>query len=206
MIEPMMATMLGFVTTDAESRAGAAPAGAEGRGRRHVQRDQRRRRVLDQRLRVRARERRERRHADRRRLSGAGRRAPAGLRAAGDRHRARRRGRHQADHDPGHRREDQRGRQGDGAGDCQLAAGEDRRARRRSELGPAGRGRRPGHANAGARSREDSHRIRSSCSATARRSTNARPRRRRTCRARRSTFTSIWARAEPAKHGCGRAI
>ena len=50
-------------------------------------------------------------------------------------------------------------------------------------------------ADAGARSREDAHRIRSSCSATAPRTTSARPRRPRTCRARRSTLTSIWARA-----------
>ena len=53
MIEPMMATMLGFVTTDAAVRAGAAAARAARRGRRHVQRHHRRRRVLDQRLRVR---------------------------------------------------------------------------------------------------------------------------------------------------------
>ena len=51
-------------------RAGAAAARAEGRGRRHVQRDHRRRRVLDQRLRVRAGQRRERRRADRARLAG----------------------------------------------------------------------------------------------------------------------------------------
>ena len=53
------------MTTDAAVDAGAAAARAEGRGRRHVQRDHRRRRVLDQRLRVRARQRRERRRADR---------------------------------------------------------------------------------------------------------------------------------------------
>ena len=74
MIEPMMATMLGFVTTDAGGRAGAAAARAQGGGRRHVQRHQRRRRVLDQRLRVRAGERRQRRAARRGRLSGARRR------------------------------------------------------------------------------------------------------------------------------------
>ena len=92
MIEPMMATMLGFVTTDARGRTGAAPAGAEGggddtfnaisvdgecstndcvfalaNGASGV-------------------------HADRGRLSGARGGAPPGLRAAGDRHRARRRG------------------------------------------------------------------------------------------------------------------
>ena len=55
MIEPMMATMLGFVTTDAKVEPALLQRALEGRRRRHVQRDQRRRRVLDQRLRVRAR-------------------------------------------------------------------------------------------------------------------------------------------------------
>ena len=61
MIEPLMATMLGVRDDGRAGRAGAAAARA-GRGdRRHVQRDHRRRRVLDQRLRVRAGQRRERR-------------------------------------------------------------------------------------------------------------------------------------------------
>ena len=62
MIEPMMATMLGFVTTDAAVPPAAARSRAARSRRRHVQRDHGRRRVLDQRLRHAARQRRERRH------------------------------------------------------------------------------------------------------------------------------------------------
>ena len=43
----------------------------------------------------------------------------------------------------------------DGTRDRQLTAGEDRRARRRSQLGPPGRGGGPGHPDAGPRSRKD---------------------------------------------------
>ena len=52
MIEPMMATMLGFVTTDAAVPPALLQRALRDGGRRHVQRDHRRRRVLDQRLRV----------------------------------------------------------------------------------------------------------------------------------------------------------
>ena len=69
MIEPLMATMLGVVTTDATDRAGAPAARADGGDGRHVQRDHGGRRVLDQRLRLRARERRERRDDRARRTS-----------------------------------------------------------------------------------------------------------------------------------------
>ena len=51
MIEPRMATMLGFLTTDARVEPAVF---AQARHRRDVQRDHRRRRVLDQRLRLRA--------------------------------------------------------------------------------------------------------------------------------------------------------
>ena len=71
MIEPRMATMLGFLTTDAAVDAGAAAARADRRLRRHLQRHHRRRRVLDQRLRVRAGQRRQRRRDRRGRLRRA---------------------------------------------------------------------------------------------------------------------------------------
>ena len=67
MIEPMMATMLGFVTTDAAvPQRAARPRAARG-GRRHLQRHHRRRRMLDQRLRDAARQRRQRRRRSTRR-------------------------------------------------------------------------------------------------------------------------------------------
>ena len=61
MIEPLMATMLGFVTTDAAVEPALLQRALKAVVRRHVQRDHGGRRVLDQRLRVRARQRRERR-------------------------------------------------------------------------------------------------------------------------------------------------
>ncbi len=64
MIEPMMATMLG-VRHDRRGGAAGAPRPRAARGgRRHVQRDHRRRRVLHERLRHAARQRRERRRVD----------------------------------------------------------------------------------------------------------------------------------------------
>ena len=60
MIEPNMATMLGFVTTDAAVAAACAAARASRGRRRHVQRHHHRRRHVDQRHRVPARERRQR--------------------------------------------------------------------------------------------------------------------------------------------------
>ena len=141
MIEPMMATMLGFVTTDAAvapallQRALKAAVDetfnaitvdgecstndcvfALANGASGVE-------------------------LDRDGLAAARRALAAGLRAAGDRHRPRRRRRDQADHDPGDRRGIQRRARSDGARDRQLAARQDGRARRRPELGPA-RGRR----------------------------------------------------------------
>ena len=70
MIEPMMATMLGFVTTDAAVPQPLLERALARSGRRHVQRDHGRRRVLDQRLRDAARQRRERRHGRRGQLRG----------------------------------------------------------------------------------------------------------------------------------------
>ena len=61
MIEPRMATMLGYLTTDAAVDRRAAAARADRGVPLHVQRDHGRRRALDQRLRVRAGQRRQRR-------------------------------------------------------------------------------------------------------------------------------------------------
>ena len=145
MIEPNMATMLGFVTTDAAVDAGAAAARAQGGRGRHVQRHHRRRRMLDQRLRLRARERRERRgslgEADYALLvealrqvceplavgivrGGEGATKLVTVRVTGAASNA--------------------DAQARGARHRELAAGEDRDPRRRSELGPAGRRRRAG--------------------------------------------------------------
>ena len=84
MIEPMMATMLGFVTTDAAVPLPLLAARAARGRRRHVQRHHRRRRVLDQRLRDAAGQRRERRRrstrrATRRSSHGAARRSACEL-------------------------------------------------------------------------------------------------------------------------------
>ena len=109
MIRPDMATMLGFVATDADvSRKVAAETGREGR-RPLVQLHQRRRRYLDQRL----------LHADRHRAGPEGGRAarPAQARGRAERRRpparagdrARRRGRDQVRHRAGRGRP-QRGR------------------------------------------------------------------------------------------------
>ena len=103
MIEPMMATMLAFVTTDAAVAPPLLDARAPRSRRRYVQRHYRRRRVLDQRLRDAPRQWRERRHHRRDQL----RRVRTGPRdrmpAPRPGHRARRRGRHQAHHHYGHR-------------------------------------------------------------------------------------------------------
>ena len=106
MIEPMMATMLGFVTTDAGVEPALLQRALKAAADDTFNAITRRRRVLDQRLRLRAGQRRQRRAARRGGLSAARRGAAAGVRAAGDRHRPRRRGRDQADHGPGDRRED----------------------------------------------------------------------------------------------------
>ena len=68
---------------------------------------------------------------------------PRGRARARARHRARRRGRDQADRDHRHRRGDGCRRVDGGARDCQLPARQDGGARRRSQLGPPGRGGRP---------------------------------------------------------------
>ena len=133
-----MATMLGFVTTDAAVPQALLDRALREAVERHVQRDHRRRRVLDQRLRDAARQRRQRRRRSTRRsyaafVAGLTR----GLPRAGARHRPRRRRRDQAGHRQRHRRGvERRGAQG-GEGDRQLAARQDRHPRRRSELGPA---------------------------------------------------------------------
>ena len=117
MIEPMMATMLGFVTTDAAVDAGAAAARCSRGRRRHVQRHHRRRRVLDQRLRVlrsptaRAASRSTRRSVPAPSTAGLERGVPR----AGARDRARRRGRDQAGDRPRDRRGTTQRRQAGGA-------------------------------------------------------------------------------------------
>ena len=99
MIEPRMATMLGYLTTDAD----ADPAVLRQRAGRgvplHLQRHYRRRRELDQRLRLRAGQRRERRAIDEELYPALfdGFRAVAHELCAG--HRPRRRRRDQADRD-----------------------------------------------------------------------------------------------------------
>ena len=105
MIEPMMATMLGFVTTDAAVPPALLRPRAARSGGRHVQRDHRRRRVLDQRLRDAARQRRQRRRRSTRRPTARSSQAlTRRLPRARARHRARRRRRDQAGHGHGHRR------------------------------------------------------------------------------------------------------
>ena len=66
-----MATMLGFVTTDAKVEPALLQRALQGRRGRHLQRDHGRRRMLDQRLRLRPRERRQRVELVRRRLRTA---------------------------------------------------------------------------------------------------------------------------------------
>ena len=143
MIEPMMATMLGVRHDRRAGGAGAAAARAEGGVRRDVQRDHRGRRVLDQRLRVRAGQRRQRRRRSATATSTARGGAAAGVRAAGDRHRPRRRGGDQAGHGRRHRRGARTPRRAGGAGDRQLAAREDRRSTAAIRTG-AGSSRSPG--------------------------------------------------------------
>ena len=119
---------------------------------------------------------------------------PRGLPRAGDRHRPRRRGRDQADRRARDRRADRRRRPAGGAGHRQLAARQDGGPRRRPELGPPRRRGRP----RGRRFRWPARRVTSAascCSSTACRTTSARRRRPRTCRARTSASTSTSAPA-----------
>ena len=104
MIEPMMATMLGVRHDRCGGAAGAARPRAARGGRRHLQRDHRRRRVLDQRLRDAARQRRQRRRRSTRRATPPSSPGCARLPRARARHRARRRGRDQARYGHRHRR------------------------------------------------------------------------------------------------------
>ena len=139
-----MATMLGFLTTDAAVAPALLQRALRGARRRHVQRHHRRRRVLDQRLRVRAGQRRERRALDEAttarcwstRCARSASRSRIGIVRGGE-------GATKliTVHVTG--AASRRRRQADGARDRQLAAGEDRDSRRRSELGPPGRRRRP---------------------------------------------------------------
>ena len=176
MIEPRMATMLGYLTTD----AAVAPVDAAARADRsvplHLQRDHRRRRAVDQRLRVRAGQRRQRRRDRRGPVSGAGRGVPRRRPGARARHRARRRRRHQAGGDHRQRRRHRCRRLAGGPRDRQLAAGEDRHPRRRPELGPAGRGGRAARAPPSCSRARVCTSARWCCSRTAGRSTSGRRR------------------------------
>ncbi len=136
MIEPNMATMLGFLTTDARCRRRCSDRALRGIGARHVQRDHRRRRVLDQRLAVRAGVRRQRRRDRRgRSIRPCSMRLLAVSQRAGAGHRPRRRGRHQGDQRSRPRCAQHRRCPAGGAHDRELAAGQDRGSRRRPELG-----------------------------------------------------------------------
>ncbi len=88
----------------------------------------------------------------------------------------------------------------------QFAARQDGDSRRRSELGPAHRRRRTGWIGVHAREGRGSNRSDRRSSPTGRRTTSARRRRPSTCRARRSTWRSISALAGRVSRGCGRAI
>ena len=202
-----MATMLGVRDDGRRGRAGAAAARAEGGRRRHVQRHHGRRRVLDQRLRVRAGERGERRRARREtRLAAARRELEGRLRAARDRHRPRRRGRDQARHRARHRRAVATTTRADGAGDRELAAREDRDSRRRSELGPPRGRRRPVGRRRFRSSAPPCGSDRSRCSPTARRTTSARRGGRRTCRARKIDLeVDLGTGGQRTVAACGRA-
>ena len=206
MIEPMLATMLGFVTTDAavppallqralidacettfnaitvdgecstNDTVFALASGASGVGHR------------------------------RGRLRRLRRSAARGLPRAGDGHRPRRRGRDQADHRAGDRRADLRRRAARGARHRQLAAGEDGDPRRRPELGPPRRRRRPLRRGVLARRRAGHDRRHRAVRA---RAAVRRARRRRpppTCRARTSASPSISAPTAARTPRCGPAI
>ena len=203
MIEPRMATMLGYLTTDAAGRAGD-PAARAGRGvPLHVQRHHRRRRELDQRLRLRAGQRRQRRAASTRSSTRRSSRASAPSRSSLSLGIVR--GGEGATKliaiTVSGARVARRGLDG-GARHRQLAARQDGRARRRSELGPAGRRRRAVGRDFLARRARRCASARSCCSATASRTTSWRRRPPTTCRARRSRSKSTSAPAAAAARRC----
>ena len=205
MIEPMMATMLGFVTTDAALPPRAARSGAARGRRRHVQRHHRRRRVLDQRLRDAAGQRRERRRpVDEASLRRVRPRAESRLPPPGPRHRAGWRRRHQARHGDGHRRRLARRGPDGSEGHRQLAARENGHPRRRPELGTADRGRRAAQASRSSWRAPRSRSVPSCSSRTAGRTTRRRPKPRRTCRTARSPSRCTWVPAA-RRPRCGRA-
>ena len=140
MIEPMMATMLGFLTCDAQVEPALLKKALTCGGARHVQRDHRRRRVFDQRYRVCAGQRRERCGHRRLAVSRFRGRTACGIEGARHWHRPRRRRRDQACQYPSHRREGVGARRARRADHRELAAGQNGGARRRPELGPVGRG------------------------------------------------------------------
>ena len=183
MIHPDLATMLAVVTTDYPLEPGEAERLPPPGGRRELQRDLGRRRVLDERHGRPARERRERDRAHGRRptppsptslqavcadlaaqivADGEGATVLAEIDVTGA--------------------VDRRAGQGDRAADRHLAARQDRALRPRRELGPRARGRRLGAVQR--RLRERRPRPRHARASTARR---ARPRRAAGRRARRST-------------------
>ena len=154
MIAPDMATMLGFVFTDAKIPGSVLQKLVADARRQVAELRHRRRRHLDQRHPAAGRHRRGPPRADRGgRRPGAGRlqaRARRGADRAGAAAGARRRGRHQVRHHQCRRRLVQRRGAQDRPGGRQLAAGQDRDRRRGRQLGPhrhggrqVGRARRP---------------------------------------------------------------
>ena len=110
MIHPNLATMLAVVTTDYPLEPGEAFAFLRPAVDATLQRDLRRRRVLDERHGAAARERRERCRAHARLRRGVRRRLAHGLRRAREADRRRRRRRHRARRDRGERRRRRRRR------------------------------------------------------------------------------------------------
>ena len=194
MIEPMMATMLAFVTTDAAvAPALLRPRAARG-DRPHVQRDHGGRRVLDQRHVRRAGQRRQRRRPSTRRNYGAlveGLEAVARALALAIVRGGEGATKLVAVHVTG--ADSARRRDAGGQDHRQLAAGEDGHSRRRSELGPPGLGRRAVRARASCSSTRACRWGRSCSSGTASRLTIRRRRPRSTCG--RPSSTSTWTSA-----------
>ncbi len=127
-------------------------------------------------------------------------------RPPGARDRARRRGRDQARDRARHGRGHVGRRVAGRADDRELAARQDRDSRRRSELGPPGRGGRPIGRGVQSRSRVRHHR-RGAALRERRAARRAGGRRRRTCSRRRTSRSpSTWAPADRTTPRCGRAI
>ena len=139
-------------------------------------------------------------------LSGFRGGSARGVERAGAWHRPRRRGRDQARHHSRHGRDGVGARRACRADHRELAAGQDGGARRRPELGTAGRCGRPLGRAVRARARRRSHRRDRACSRTGSRTTRNAEKAAGICRARTSTSRSISAPAETSRPQSGRAI